>query len=553
MMQNTIKILAACLLVSALFGSTLHGQQTVGLFLNDPSTTDGYVLVAPNANTNTYLIDNCGRVVHEWPSGYAPGNVVKFLENGSLFRTCRIANTTFNAGGLGGRIQLQDWAGNVTWYYEYTSNLYSQHHDAEYLPNGNVLFIAWEAKTRAEAIAQGRDTTLLGQRIWPDHLIEIQPTTPGAGNVVWEWHAWDHLVQDYDSTKANFGVVADHPELINFNWVRPGSTNYRDWLHTNAVSYNPTLDQIAISIHNFDEIWVIDHSTTTSEAASHSGGQYGKGGDLLYRFGNPATYGRSNGNDHLFFGMHDVQWVPAGDQFEGQMMVFNNGLARPAGDFSTVEIWQQPVDSAGNYALQPGMAYGPAAVTWTYQDNPPTNFFSQIISSAQRLPLNHTLIAEGTTGRIFEIDDQSNKIWEYVNPVVSTGPLNQGDPATGNAVFRAYRYLPSFPGLSGQVLTPGLQLEGNPLPLPANCTPSAVADPSTADFSVGPNPFTQNLNIQLPTDEAVWIDVFDLQGRRVLSQLVDGPEGSIAAGQLGSGLYLLKRRDGGNALKVLKR
>ncbi|MGC8644373.1 MAG: hypothetical protein ACP5XB_31305, partial [Isosphaeraceae bacterium] len=50
------------------------------------------------------------------------------------------------------------------------------------------------------------------------------------------------------------------------------------------------LDQILLSVHSFSEIWIIDHGTTTAEAATHKGGRSGKGGDLLYRWGNPQAY-----------------------------------------------------------------------------------------------------------------------------------------------------------------------------------------------------------------------------------------------------------------------
>ena len=48
----------------------------------------------------------------------------------------------------------------------------------------------------------------------------------------------------------------------------------------NAISYNPILDQIVLSSRHMNEFFVIDHSTTSIEAISHSGGDSGKGGDL---------------------------------------------------------------------------------------------------------------------------------------------------------------------------------------------------------------------------------------------------------------------------------
>ena len=58
----------------------------------------------------------------------------------------------------------------------------------------------------------------------------------------------------------------------------------------NSVAYHPELDQIVLSVLGFSEIWIIDHGTTTAEAAGHTGGRSGKGGDLLYRWGNPRAY-----------------------------------------------------------------------------------------------------------------------------------------------------------------------------------------------------------------------------------------------------------------------
>ncbi len=71
------------------------------------------------------------------------------------------------------------------------------------LPNGNVLMLAYEMKTRGEAVAAGRDPALLTEgQIYPEQLVEVDPATD---SIVWEWHLWDHMVQDFDSSKANFG------------------------------------------------------------------------------------------------------------------------------------------------------------------------------------------------------------------------------------------------------------------------------------------------------------------------------------------------------------
>ena len=109
--------------------------------------------------------------------------------------------------------------------------------------------------------------------------MEIEPQGTNDINIVWEWYLWDHLIQDFDSSKANYGIVEDHPELLDVNFYSANGKN--DWLHCNSIDYNEDLDQIVISSRALSELYIIDHSTTTLEAASHNGGQYGKGGDFF--------------------------------------------------------------------------------------------------------------------------------------------------------------------------------------------------------------------------------------------------------------------------------
>lgn len=419
---------------------------------------EGYTLFAPLSSNVTYLINNDGNVVHEWQSDAFPGNSVYLLENGHLLRTAdpgANGNETFTAGGAGGRVDEYDWEGNLVWQFEYSSPRYLQHHDIERMPNGNILMIAWEHKSAEEAVAAGRDPKLLKDgELWPDSIIEVKPTGPRGGEVVWEWHLWDHLIQDFDPSKANYGDVGQHPELVDINFVgqRTSNSGKADWTHTNAVDYNAELDQIVLSIHGFSEIWVINHSTTAQEAAGHNGGRQGKGGDLLYRWGNPQAYRAGSAEDRQLFGQHDSEWIEKGLPGQDHILIFNNGLNRPVEGkpYSTIVEIVTPVDAAGNYALSADGRYDPVEPVWTYRAERSESFYSAYISGAQRLPNGNTLVCSGGNGELFEVTPKREVVWRYTNQFTQAKPKE--GPVKGTAVFRADRYAPNYPGFEGSDL-----------------------------------------------------------------------------------------------------
>jgi hypothetical protein len=372
----------------------------------------GQILFAPIDSTKTYLIDSTGMVNHTWSSSYFPGEAVRWLGNGTILRTIKMELSGF--GGEGGGIQKITWDGTITWEFFYNTSEYHSHHDIMPLPNGNVLMIAWETKTRAEAIAAGRNPDYVSNTGFiPDHIIEVQPTGPTSGDIVWEWHVWDHLIQDYDSSKANYGVVADHPELVDINYR---TSSIGDWMHTNSIDYHEEFDQILLSVCYFDEIWVIDHSTTTAEAASHSGGRNGKGGDLLFRWGNPETYRAGSTSDKKLFNQHDATWIDKGYPGAGNILVFNNGVGRQINSYSTVDEIVPPVNDNGIYYLEPGSSYGPENLIWSYTGSPSSMFYAPGISGAQRLKDGNTLICDGLAGKFFTVTSDGMIIWQYVNP-----------------------------------------------------------------------------------------------------------------------------------------
>jgi len=395
---------------------------------------NGYTLFAPMHETTTYLIDICGVVVHTWESAYHPGHGTYLLENGHLIHAGMVGSMDFSPPSTGGVVEELDWEGNVVWSYTYCDDQRCLHHDIEPLPNGNVLMVAWEKKTVAEAVAAGRDPSNLAiDQLWPDHIIEVEPVLPEGGNIVWEWHLWDHLIQDFDPAQANHGVVADHPELFDVNGALAGDGSPdtgADLSHVNSIDYNPDLDQILISVHRYNEIVVIDHATTTAEAAGHTGGRYGRGGDALYRWGNPRMYGAGDLADQQLYGQHHAHWIPPGLPGEGNLLIFNNGLSRL---FSSVDELTPAADASGLYPLTPGADWGPSALVWQYTDPTPTDFLSPVVSGAQRLPNGNTLICDGQGSVFFEVTAEGREVWRYRAPA--------------NVYFRATRYPPDYPGL----------------------------------------------------------------------------------------------------------
>lgn len=499
-MSVYLRIVMAILLWTGPYGlASAQDDDPVGLLLNTDAAYPGYNLFAPLDTGSIYLIDNEGRVINFWEGELRSGSVY-LLENGNLLRLATYGlagNGTFRGGGSAYKLEEYNWDGEKVWEYVHSSDQYLVHHDIEPLPNGNILILSWEMKTKDECIQAGRDPEILPEdELWSEYVIEVERVYPDSVNVVWEWHLWDHLIQDFDPDADNFGDVAAHPERVDINptghWMdrisdeereqlealgylggdesdepkrrrkRRGRTG-ADWLHTNGMDYNAELDQIALSVLGNNEIWIIDHSTTTEEARGSSGGRAGMGGDILYRYGNPIAYRRGDENDQVLFAQHDIRWIPKGYPGEGNLMVFNNGRGRPDGLYSSVDEFVPPLTDDGTYRIESGKPFGPQELHWTYSAPNPKDFYSFFISGAERLPNGNTLICSGAHGRFFEVTPDKEIVWHYVNPAIPifTEEREKERRESGrrrfnaNITFRVSRYGPDYPAFEGKDLTPG--------------------------------------------------------------------------------------------------
>ena len=79
------------------------------------------------------------------------------------------------------------------------------------------------------------------------------------------------------------------------------------------MRYNAKRDEVMISIHNLNEIWIISR----------------KSGDIVYRYGNPINYKLGTVQNQVLFGQHDARWLS-----DNRVMIFNNGNGRSGGNGS---------------------------------------------------------------------------------------------------------------------------------------------------------------------------------------------------------------------------
>lgn len=352
---------------------------------------DNLTLAIVNGSDAAFLLDKTGQKLYEWAFDDRVGNDLEILPDGKLLGIFKDENAQIQFGGYGGKIKIINLDGTTDWEYFLSSEDFVLHHDVEMLPSGNILLLVWERIDEATQDAQGATN---GGNIYPEKIMEINPTT---NSIVWEWRSWEHIIQDSDPALPNYGDVSQNPHKIHINY---NVASNGDIMHANGFDYDEVKDVIYLSVNFFSEVWVIDHSTTTAEAATSAGGNNGKGGDLLYRFGNPLAYGNTIGevrSDRNHFPNLLENGVPG----EGNILLFVNGLSTEVSKVLELEMPE-------TFTLTPDVDNEPNLV-WSYE-NP--DLFAAKISGAVRLSNGNTLICEGDFG-FWEITPEKEIAWRY--------------------------------------------------------------------------------------------------------------------------------------------
>lgn len=127
----------------------------------------------------------------------------------------------------------------------------------------------------------------------------------------------------------------------------------------------------------------------------------------------------------------------------GNVLIFDNGVHR----------WDSYLDYSRCIEVNPETN----KIEWEYKGTPPTEFYSSVAGSCQRLSNGNTLICETTKGRVFEVTAEGEIVWEYMVPFYAPGISGWAGFNLGrnNYTHRAYRFEPDFEGFKGKDLDPG--------------------------------------------------------------------------------------------------
>lgn len=407
----------------------------------DPRVDKGYMLVQETSSFNdvqmgrhTYLLDENARLRHAWyNANYAPeGSSAHLLDNGILVRSGSKSDWLHREQypvGAHGTIELVDWEANTLWSYTLDQPGRSVlHHDFEVMPNGNLLVTAYIGFKLEEAIAIGFNPLLAnGDIVWFESIIElIVDSESNQPKLAWQWNSWDHVIQDDFKDLPNYGSIRANRDRIDINATALKTLPYNagEIHHINSLSYNEALDQIVLSSAATGEIWVIDHSTTRAEAATDKGGNAGKGGRILYRWGNPAMLGGSE-KDRMLFWQHDAQWTKPDSTGKSNILIYNTGLRRaPNGSYDAdqpqlgidqgytdiIEI-TPPVDEAGAYDLSQ-----PPTLVWGWNIGGDLDFYSPFSGGVSRTPNGHTMIVQSARKRVVELTPEGERVLDFRIP-----------------------------------------------------------------------------------------------------------------------------------------
>ncbi len=352
-----------------------------------PHSFKGYTLITPSGGDGSYLLDMAGRIVHRWSLPGLRSWYGRLQSNGTLLVT-----------GTDTDIPLRPASGAAPGTFEQRIRTlgggYTRIQEMDW--DGNVLWSYDNVATHHDFMRLPNGNTLLP--LWIELDEEMAKRVRGGFRERPQPKLISDDILEIDARGKEVGRTHLWQLLDPVRDAICPLEARNEWTHLNGIAMDRDGD-LVFSCRNNSLVGMIDPSREK----------------VIWKYTFPNL-------SH----QHHPTVLP-----NGNIQIFDNGMHRRGGPRSSV-IEVNPKDSS---------------TVWRYVAEPEAQFFSSHISGAERQPNGNTLICEGGTGRIFEVTQRGQIVWEWISPFSSR-------VGARNSVFRAHRYAPDFPGLAGRELDP---------------------------------------------------------------------------------------------------
>jgi hypothetical protein len=385
------------------------------------------------------LVDMSGNVVNEWP---LLGFPAKMLPGG------HVLGGNLAGGGMPSLIQM-DWCRNVVHEWPvpqeagYARTLW--HHDFQRAGSPVGYYAPGMAPSADPAVGTTwllvnhvvdwnvHDTRAISSRnkLFDDAFHEVD----ASGNLLWAWHAWEHVDQ--------MGFDAKARAAIDQVYVPGGTSDSTDWTHMNQLArLGPNIWYMLGDrrFHPDNLIFDTRSSGILGIVARYDNPGRWKAGDIVWRVGPNYEYGNREHRLGQIIGPHMTHMIPWGLPGAGNILVFDNGGFSGFGSLMAGLPTPYWPNAFRNFSRV--IEFNPITldVVWEYAaPESPDKFFSTLISGAQRLPNGNTLITQGGSGRVFEVTRAGEIVWDYRSPFRGVRFPGGGGFLGPNAVYRSYR------------------------------------------------------------------------------------------------------------------
>jgi hypothetical protein len=384
----------------------------------------GYTIFSVD-NIGAFLIDMHGNVVRQWQNIGPVDHPVKMMPGG------HIMGSTGSPGRIIGHehsadLAIVDWDDKIVWSYPKAG----MHHDFQ--REGNP--VGYYVPGLEPKMPNGK-TLILSNKIVKNRRISDKPLLDDIinivdeqGKIIWQWLASNHIEEMGFSIEAR-NTMYRHPNYVQSR--TPGLVG-GDWIHINSASWlgpNKWYDQGDERFHP-DNIIYNGRQTNTTGIIDH------KTGKIVWHLGPDFESTKELREIGCTVGLHHAHMVPKGLPGEGNILIFDNGGFSGYGapnPTSPYGINNARRDYSRIVEIDPLTM----KVVWEYDANKGgyrdlAKFYSDYVSSSQRLPNGNTLITEGAYGRLFEVTPEGETVWEYISPYYQ-------EKENYNMVYRAYR------------------------------------------------------------------------------------------------------------------